>query len=73
MHSIICTEIKTHLHLPLRVQSLWRLPHHRGVITRRNPEQQQQQLPRIEDSTDFVDAAESVCSREFVNVTGDEE
>ena len=42
------------------------------VITCRHTEQRQQ-LPRMEDSADFVDVAESVFSREFLNVTGVEE
>ena len=40
------------------------------VINRRS---HQSQLTRIEDHNAFVDATESVCSRDFMQVTGDEE
>jgi hypothetical protein len=40
------------------------------VISRRS---QELQLTRIEDHNDFVDATDSVCSRDFVQGTGEEE
>ena len=41
------------------------------VVISRRP--QEHQLPKIEGHNDFVDAAESVCSRDYVNLAGDEE